>query len=118
MSPRVRRMTSGVGFAERARELDHEHRKRLRGSMSMVLSMRYLSAAFERLRLGTAPAPTEPVPRPPPGTVSITFVGHATVMITTPGGRVIVDPLLEDSLFGVPRAKAAGIAARDIEDTD
>jgi L-ascorbate metabolism protein UlaG (beta-lactamase superfamily) len=50
--------------------------------------------------------------------VSITFVGHATVMITTPGGRVIVDPLLESSLFGVPRAKAAGIAARDIEDVD
>jgi L-ascorbate metabolism protein UlaG (beta-lactamase superfamily) len=118
MSPRVRRPTSSVGFAERARELDHEHRKRLRGPMSMVLSMRYLGAAFERLRLGTAPGRTEPVPRPPPGTVSITFVGHATVMITTPGGRVIIDPLLENSLFGVPRAKAAGVAARDIEDVD
>jgi L-ascorbate metabolism protein UlaG (beta-lactamase superfamily) len=115
MSPRVRRPTT-AGFAERARELDHEHRKRLRGPMSMVLSLRYLAAAFERLRLGTAPGRDEPVPRPPPGTVSITFVGHATVMITTPAGRVIVDPLLENSLYGVPRAKAAGIAARDIED--
>jgi L-ascorbate metabolism protein UlaG (beta-lactamase superfamily) len=85
----------------------------------MVLSMRYLSGAFERFRRGTSPpARVEPVPRPPPGTVSITFVGHATVMITTPGGRVIVDPLLETKLFGIPRAKAAGIAARDIDDVN
>ena len=49
------------------------------------------------------------------GTVSITLIGHATVMITTPGGRVIADPLLENSLFGVRRAKAAGLA-EDIDD--
>ena len=32
MSPAERQPT-GFGFAERARELDHEHRKRLRGGV-------------------------------------------------------------------------------------
>ena len=50
--------------------------------------------------------------------MAITFVGHATVMITTPGSRILVDPFLENSLFGVRRAKAAGIAAEDIADVD
>jgi len=50
--------------------------------------------------------------------VAITFVGQATVMITTPGSRILVDPFLENSLYGVRRAKAAGIAAEDIADVD
>ena len=50
--------------------------------------------------------------------MAITFVGHATVMITTPGSRILVDPFLENSLFGVRRAKAAGIAADDLADVD
>ena len=54
MSP-ARRHPTGVGFAERSRELDHEHRKRLRGALPLTLSMRYLASAFERLRRGTAP---------------------------------------------------------------
>ena len=57
-------------------------------------------------------------PRPPDGTVAVTFVGHATVMITTPGSRILVDPFLENSLFGVRRAKAAGIADADLADVD
>jgi L-ascorbate metabolism protein UlaG (beta-lactamase superfamily) len=115
MSP-ARRQPSGVGFAERSRELDHEHRKRLRGALPLTLSMRYLASAFERLRRGTAPVRAPSTPRPPDGTVAITFVGHATVMITTPTSRVLVDPLLENSLYGVRRAKAAGIAAEDLAD--
>jgi len=117
MSPAKRHYT-GFGFAERARELDHEHRKRLRGALPLTLSMRYLASAFERLRLGTTPVRAPPTPRPPEGTVAITFVGHATLMITTPGSRILVDPFLENSLFGVRRAKAAGIAAEDIADVD
>ena len=39
-------------------------------------------------------------------------------MITTPGSRILVDPFLENSLFGVRRAKAAGIAAEDLDDVD
>ena len=117
MSP-ARRHPTSIGFAERSRELDHEHRKRLRGALPMTLSMRYLSLAFERLRRGTVPVHAPPTPRPPDGTVSVTFVGHATVMITTPGNRILVDPFLESSLFGVRRAKAAGIADADLADVD
>ena len=78
--------------------------------------MRYLARVLERLRQGTAPVQAVPTPRPPGGTVAITFVGHATVMITTPQSRILVDPLLENSLFGVRRAKAAALAAADMAD--
>src|SRR5262245_13683802 len=117
MSP-AKRHPTGFVFTERSRELDHEHRKRLRGALPLTLSMRYLATAFERLRRGTAPAKAQPTPRPSEGTVAITFVGHATVMITTPGSRVLIDPYLENSLYGVRRAKAAGIADRDVADVD
>ena len=40
---------------ERMKELDHEHRKRLRGALSLTLSMRYLATAIERLGSGTEP---------------------------------------------------------------
>jgi L-ascorbate metabolism protein UlaG (beta-lactamase superfamily) len=117
MSP-ARRHPTSIGFAERSRELDHEHRKRLRGALPLTLSMRYLALAFQRLRRGTAPVNAPSAPRPPAGTVTITFVGHATVMITTPGSRILVDPFLENSLYGVRRAKAAGIAPADLVDVD
>jgi L-ascorbate metabolism protein UlaG (beta-lactamase superfamily) len=117
MNP-ARRHPSSIGFAERARELDHEHRKRLRGALPLMLSMRYLGSAFHRLRHGTVAVDAAPTPRPPEGTVAITFVGHATVMITTPASRILVDPFLENSLFGVRRAKGAGIAPQDLDDVD
>ncbi|HXT99873.1 MAG TPA: MBL fold metallo-hydrolase [Polyangia bacterium] len=117
MSP-AKRHPTGFLFTERARELDHEHRKRLRGALPLTLSMRYLAGAFERFRRGTTPAKATPTPRPPDGTIAITFVGHATVMITTPRSRVLCDPFLENSLFGVRRAKAAGIATTDLADVD
>jgi len=110
--------TAAAGAAERARELDHEHRKRLRGGLPLALSLRFLTTALERLRLGTEPVDAKPVPRPPEGTVSVTFVGHATAMITTPNTRILTDPLFENSFYGVRRARAAGIAAEDIDDVD
>jgi L-ascorbate metabolism protein UlaG (beta-lactamase superfamily) len=117
MSPALRRPTM-MNFAERSRELDHEHRKRLRGALPLTLSMRYLASVLQRLRLGTAPVRAPAAPRPPAGTVAVTFVGHASVMITTPGNRILIDPLLENSLFGVRRAKAAGVAPEDLADVD
>jgi L-ascorbate metabolism protein UlaG (beta-lactamase superfamily) len=117
MSP-ARRHPTSIGFGERSRELDHEHRKRLRGALPMTLSMRYLALALERLRRGTIPVTAPSTPRPPAGTVSVTFVGHATVMITTPGSRILIDPFLENSLYGVRRAKGAGIADADLGDVD
>ena len=50
--------------------------------------------------------------------MSITFVGHATVMITTPGVRLLADPLLENSFYGIRRAQAAGLAEEDLDDVD
>jgi len=102
--------------AERARELDFEHRKRERSAWPFVLSMRYLTTALGRLGAGTTPVRAAPVARPGPGAASITFVGHATAMITTPGARVLTDPLLENSFYGLRRAKAAGIARTDLAD--
>jgi L-ascorbate metabolism protein UlaG (beta-lactamase superfamily) len=103
---------------ERMKELDHEHRKRLRGALSLTLSMRYLATAFERLRGGTDPVRAAIVPRPPEGMVSLTFVGHATVMITTQRTRILTDPLLESSMYGLRRARAAGIHPEDLRDVD
>jgi hypothetical protein len=107
MSPR----SATPASRERARELDHEHRKRLRGALPLTLSMRYLASAFERLRRGTAPVRArrrrgrrrdrgDHVRRPRDGD------DHDA------GSRVLVDPLLENSLFGVRRAKAAGSPPR------
>jgi L-ascorbate metabolism protein UlaG (beta-lactamase superfamily) len=112
------RPTATAGAAERARELDHEHRKRLRGALPLTLSMRYLTTALERLRVGTVPVDAPEVPRPPAGTVSVTFVGHATAMITTSTTRILTDPLFENSFYGVRRAKAAGIHPDDLLDVD
>src|SRR3954468_7221537 len=95
----TRRHPTSIGFVERSRELDHEHRKRLRGALPLTLSLRYLASAFERLRGGTDPVSAAPVPRPSEGTVSVTFVGHATVMITTPRTRILTDPLLETAML-------------------
>jgi L-ascorbate metabolism protein UlaG (beta-lactamase superfamily) len=103
---------------ERMKELDHEHRKTLRGALPMTLSLRYLATAFERLRKGTEVVPALPVPRPPEGTVSVTFVGHATVMITTARTRLFTDPLLERSFYGLRRAKEAGVNPKDVDDVD
>ncbi len=104
--------------AERARVLDFEHRKRERSVWPRVLGLRYLTRALGRLARGTRAVDAAPVPRPAAGTVSITFVGHATVMITTPSVRLLCDPLLESSLYGVRRAKAAGLAEQDLDDVD
>jgi L-ascorbate metabolism protein UlaG (beta-lactamase superfamily) len=107
-----------VSAAERARVLDFEHRKRAKSVWPSVVSLRFLTGALGRLARGTKPLDAPAVPRPPAGTISITFVGHATVMITTPGARVLCDPLLERSVYGLRRARAAGIALEDLDDVD
>ena len=112
------RSAAPLPAAERARVLDFEHRKRERSVWPRVLSLRYLTTALGRLGRGTSSVEAAPVPRPPAGTVSITFVGHATVMITTPGVRLLADPLLENSFYGIRRAKAAGLAEEDLDDVD
>jgi L-ascorbate metabolism protein UlaG (beta-lactamase superfamily) len=106
------------GAFERGKELDDEHRGALRGTLPLTLSLRYLATALGRLRAGTAMVPALPVPRPPEGTASLTFVGHATVMITTARTRLVTDPLFERSFYGLRRAKEAGAHAADVDDID
>jgi L-ascorbate metabolism protein UlaG (beta-lactamase superfamily) len=106
------------GAVERARELDEEHRRRLRPALPLTLSLRWLATALGRLRGGTALVPALPVSRPAPGTASLTFVGHATVMITTARTRLFTDPLFERSFYGLRRAKEAGVHPADVDDVD
>jgi L-ascorbate metabolism protein UlaG (beta-lactamase superfamily) len=98
--------------------LDDEHRRTLRGALPLTLSLRYLATALGRLRAGTELVPALPVARPAEGTASLTFVGHATVMITTARTRLFTDPLFERSFYGLRRAKEAGVHAADIDDVD
>jgi L-ascorbate metabolism protein UlaG (beta-lactamase superfamily) len=106
------------GTVERMRELDRQHARLLRGAVPLTLSLRYLATAFGRLRHGTEVVPALPVKRPPEGTVSVTFVGHATVMITTARTRLFTDPLFERSFYGLRRAKEAGVHPGDVDDAD
>jgi L-ascorbate metabolism protein UlaG (beta-lactamase superfamily) len=107
-----------AGALERMKELDEEHRRTLRGALPLTLSLRYLASAVGRLRAGTEVVPALPVPRPPEGTASLTFVGHATAMITTARTRVFTDPLFERSFYGLRRAKEAGVHPTDVDDVD
>ena len=100
------------------KELDFDQRARLRGVAASVLSLRFLRLAWRRLWSATAPTTATAVPHPPAGTVALTFVGHATVMITTPGTRLMTDPMLENSLGGLPRARAGAVDAEDLSQVD
>ncbi|HET6149593.1 MAG TPA: MBL fold metallo-hydrolase [Polyangia bacterium] len=100
----------------RALELDRAHQGRLRSAAGLLLSLRFLGTALGRLVHRPARVARRMVAHPPAGVVAVTFVGHATVMITTPAGRVLTDPLLRTSLLGLRRAREAGIADADLND--
>ena len=105
---------------ERAKELDHQHRRRTRGlwqsTLGLALSLRFLRTAARQLV--TAPHRSEPrrVGHPGPGQIAVTFVGHATVMLTTPLARVLTDPYLGDFFLGLRRAEAACLHPADAAD--
>jgi L-ascorbate metabolism protein UlaG (beta-lactamase superfamily) len=105
-----------TGGHERARALDRAQAAQQRGATGLVLSLRFLTTALGRLARGTAPVTPRIVAHPPRGVVAVTFVGHATAMITTPACRILTDPLLRRSLMGLRRAKDAGIAYADLDD--
>jgi L-ascorbate metabolism protein UlaG (beta-lactamase superfamily) len=106
---------------ERAKELDHEHRRRSRGALlsgpARVLSLRLLRQVLRRLLARPRPADERVVPHPPAGHIAVTFVGHASVMLTTQRARVLVDPFLGEFLLGVRRREAASLAPADAADT-
>ncbi len=101
---------------ERTKELDLVHRNRLPGGAGLVLSMRFLRAAARRLMTPTRVRPPARVPRPAGDAMAITFIGHATAMLTTADSRVVTDPLLANALFGLPRAEAACLHPADAAD--
>ena len=103
---------------ERARSLDALHRERTTGIWGRVFRLRYLATVLRRFSAGVEPVEAPHVPRPEAGMVSVTFVGHATAMVTSPRARLLVDPLLETSFYGLRRAQEAGIAAEDVDDVD
>jgi len=115
---RAARPLASLPPVERARSLDNFHRQRTAGIWGRVFRLRYLATALRRLGAGIEPVEALPVPRPEAGTVSVTFVGHATTMITAPRTRLVTDPLLESSFYGLRRAQEAGIAAGDLADVD
>jgi len=104
------------GALERSKELDFEQRPNLLSVKRATLSLMLLRRLLRRFWGNTAPAGAAPVPRPPSGVVALTFVGHATVMLTTPRVRLLTDPMLEHSFFGLPRARAAALDAADLDD--
>jgi L-ascorbate metabolism protein UlaG (beta-lactamase superfamily) len=105
---------------ERAKELDHEHRRKVRtasqNSLVRVLSLRLLRMAFRRLFARPHRSFPRDVSHPAPGHLAVTFVGHASAMLTTAGARVLVDPFLGEFLLGVRRREAACLTPSDAEE--
>jgi len=101
---------------ERAKELDFEQRSRLRSLRRVTLTLSMSRRMWRRFWGRTLATGAQPVAHPQPGTVALTWVGHATVMITTPRLRVLTDPMLEDTLWGLPRARAAALDPVDLDD--
>ena len=106
---------------ERAKELDHEHRRRISGpfesSAARVLSLGMLRRVLRQFVTRPRPSAAREVPHPAPGHIAVTFVGHASVMLTTCRARVLVDPFLGDFLLGVRRKEAAGLTRTSAADT-
>lgn len=105
---------------ERIKELDHLHRSRAHGSwqsgIALAASLRFLRVAARQLVKPTRRPRVERVERSAvaePGAIAITFVGHATVMMTTAHTRLVTDPMLGDSLWGLRRAESAALHADD-----
>jgi L-ascorbate metabolism protein UlaG (beta-lactamase superfamily) len=115
----IAEMAGAQRTLERIKELDHLHRNRVRSAwqsgLALAASLRFLRAATRQLIRPTREVRAAPVPHPRAG-LSITFVGHATVMLTSAQARVLTDPLLSDFLFGIRRARAAGLHPEDAED--
>jgi L-ascorbate metabolism protein UlaG (beta-lactamase superfamily) len=65
-----------------------------------------------------APRPTTPDPLPAigPGEIAVTFGGHASVIVRTPGLAIAFDPMLGRWIGGVRRAVEPGLAPADFDD--
>jgi L-ascorbate metabolism protein UlaG (beta-lactamase superfamily) len=108
---------------ERQKELDHAHlamlgRHELPSATRLLLSLRFVRTALACLLSRSRRARPVPVPAPPPGSLAVTFVGHATVMLTSPRTRVLTDPCFAHWLWGLRRAEPAVIDPGDLAGVD
>jgi len=106
---------------ERAKELDHEHRRRIRGglesNLARVLSLRMLRRVLRHLVARPHRHEAREVAHPEAGHIAVTFIGHASVMLTTHRSRVLIDPFLGEFLLGVRRREAASLAKANADET-
>jgi L-ascorbate metabolism protein UlaG (beta-lactamase superfamily) len=106
---------------ERTKELDHEHRRKVRPTLESgvvrVLSLRLLRMLMRRLVTRPICSDAREVAHPAPGHIAVTFVGHASVMLTTCRARLLIDPYFGDFLTGMRRREAACLAKADAAET-
>jgi L-ascorbate metabolism protein UlaG (beta-lactamase superfamily) len=104
---------------ERAKELDHEHRRRARtatdGGLVHMLSLPLVRTLLRRLFSSPRRLTPRAVVPPLSGHIALTFVGHASVMLTTSRARILIDPYLGDFLTGIRRREAACLADADAQ---
>jgi L-ascorbate metabolism protein UlaG (beta-lactamase superfamily) len=105
---------------ERGKELDHEHRRRVPKSWAWLLGrvarLGLLRAIAKGWLLPPRSGEVRHVPRPEAGRVAVTFVGHATILLSTPTTRIVVDPYLPETLLGMRRRELACLHPRDMQD--
>jgi L-ascorbate metabolism protein UlaG (beta-lactamase superfamily) len=107
---------------ERAKELDHEHRRRARtaseSSLARVLSLRLLRTGIRHILTRPVLGDVRAVAHPAQDHIAVTFVGHASVMLTTQRARLLIDPFLGEFLLGIRRREAACLHKTDAAEVD
>lgn len=103
---------------ERAKEIDHEHRRRggaAENGLVRILSLQLLRKGLARLFSRPTSSTPRPVIPPPAGHIAVTFVGHASVMLTTQRARILIDPYFGSFLSGIRRRESACLAQADAQ---
>jgi len=116
LSPVMGPFLPGQDFLARVQELEAWHAARLRSGPRLVLQFSLLRRVLGRLGGPVVRVVPTQVPRPREGGVALTFVGHATTMLTTARSRVLTDPWLTDRLWGLRRLRAATLSPVDAAD--
>jgi len=111
-------MTARDGIIEaldrsRAEELDELNRRRRSPRQTSLL------VSWLRGWLRTTPRPrTEALPPVVPGEASITFAGHATVLVRYARLAMVFDPMLAGRLGLIPRAVQPGLSSAELADVE
>ncbi len=103
-------------FARRLKDLDRANRRH-RPRRYPSLLMRWLASAIGSPR----PVECEPIPTVSPSQISITFGGHASLLIQYSKLRIAFDPMLGNRLgrLGlIRRAQAPGLRQQDLANAD